>query len=294
MKHRIARHVLNTFLIAAMAAAANADDAVEIDLWPDGVPEPTVAMEPAEELRKGDDGRVRRFNVSRPRMFMHVPAQPSGAAMLIVPGGGFARLADEHEGSDVAAWLVSHGITAFQLAYRTPTNKQPNPVMAPAQDVQKAIAKIRLRSAEWNVDPDRIGVIGFSAGGQATLVAAGSPPLIPGATSATVLKPNAMLLIYPYQVMDPATHQLRADVDADSGLPPTFIAQAADDKSSDPAGSVLLFNELRTRCVPVELHIYEIGGHGFGMRPRDGMPGTGDWPHRAIDWLRIHKFVSTN
>lgn len=290
----MSRLLRNLALVAALCSRfADADDPNEVVLWPDGLPEPVVPAEPAEDLVTGADGMTRRFNVSRPRLFVHQPdaSRHSGAAIVIVPGGGFGRLADEHEGSLVARWLTEHGVTAFQLAYRTPTNKQPNPVLGPAQDVQKAIRVIRDRADEWQIDSERIGVIGFSAGGQTALVAAASSSLIGTSDDAARLHPNALLLIYPYQVMDPATGEVRADVNLDAGLPPTFIAQAADDRSSDPLGSLLLFRELHARMVPCEVHVYENGGHGFGMRPRDGMPGSRDWSHRAIDWLRLRKFV---
>jgi acetyl esterase/lipase len=270
-----------------------ADDRTEVRLWPDGVPEPRVAPVPPEELQTGKDGLTRRFNVSEPRLFVHPPATPgsAGAAILIVPGGGFARLADEHEGSEVARWLAEQGITAFQLAYRTPTNQAANPVLGPAQDVQKAVSEIRARAGDWNLDPAKIGVIGFSAGGQAALVATGSPPLFLTELTREDLQPNALILVYPWQVRRPGTDALRDDVNLDPSFPPVLIAQAADDKSSDPLGSLLLFQELFRRGRSVELHVYENGGHGFGMRPRPNAPGTGDWPHRVIDWLGNRGFL---
>ncbi len=281
-------------ILDASLETAIAEPPAEILLWPDGHPEPKVSPEPAENQQTGPDGLTRRFNVSVPRLFVHQPEKDvaTRAAIIVVPGGGFGRMADEHEGSDVCCWLNEHGVTAFQLAYRTPTNKHANPVEGPAQDLQQSILQVRKNAAKLNVDPDRLGVIGFSAGGQTALVATAGKTLVPFDGEVTLLKPNAMLLIYPYQLMNAESTAIRTDVDLDSGLPPTFIAQAVDDKASRPEGSAMLFVELLKRKIPAELHIYENGGHGFGMRPRPGAPGSKDWAGRAIEWLRLHQFVA--
>lgn len=288
------RSIIGIMLLLTAKSIAAADDPTEIILWPGGLPEPVVSAEPAETLVKGDDGLTRRFNVSQPRLFVYPPDENTtvtGAAVIVVPGGGFGRLADEHEGSIVCHWLASHGIVGIELAYRTPTNKQPNPVLGPAQDLQKAILEVRTRAAELKIDPERIGVLGFSAGGQTALVAAASERSFATNADPSLLKPNALLLIYPHRIMDPAKSQIRADVNLDLGLPPTFIAQAVDDAASDPNGSTLLFTELLRRKIPAELHIYELGGHGFGMKPNPATPAARDWPGRALDWLRLRKFA---
>ena len=161
------------FMLLSLQTSVIAAPPAEIVLWPDGHPEPKVSPEPAENQQTGPDGLTRRFNVSVPRLFVHQPEEDKAtrAAMIVVPGGGFGRMADEHEGSDVCRWLNEHGVTAFQLAYRTPTNKHSNPVEGPAQDLQQSIRQVRENAVMLNVDPDRLGVIGFSAGGQTALVA---------------------------------------------------------------------------------------------------------------------------
>ena len=291
---------MRMFLVVALAAgflssqrALQGSEPTEIVLWPAGHPEPRVSSDPAEILETGKDGLTRRFNVSSPRLFVHLPEpdKATGAVVIVVPGGGFGRLADEHEGSDVCRWLTSYGIAGIQLAYRTPTNKQAIPVEGPAQDLQKAIVTVRERSKELNIDPDRVGVIGFSAGGQTALVATAGKMVISFDGPREQLKPNALLLIYPYQVLNQEATGIRSDVNLDHGMPPTFIAQAVDDKASPPEGSAMLFTELVRRKIPAELHIYETGGHGFGMRPRPGAPGSKDWSNRAMDWLQLHKFT---
>ena len=282
---------LNCFSHAAALA-----DPPEMILWPEGVPEPVVESDPGEQLVTGPDGLTRRFHVSNPRLFIHKPKDAEArmrSAVIVVPGGAFARLADEHEGSDVCRWLNSHGLVAFQLAYRTPTNKQSQPEAGPVQDLHRAISLVRLRAAEFQVDPDRIGVIGFSAGGQAAFVAAASQPIdsvtISSATQSS--KPNAVLLIYPWRIWDDERNAVHVAATLDASFPPVFIAQAADDTASSAGGSARIFLDLTSLKVPVEFHVYETGGHGFGMRPRAGAPGTGDWQNRAVDWLKLRGFI---
>lgn len=273
----------------------NAEQPTEILLWPDQQPEPKVSPTPAESLVKGTDGLTRRFNVSAPRLFVYQPdkQKATGAAVIVAPGGGFARLADEHEGSDVCRWLNSLGIVGIQLAYRTPTHKHANPVEGPVQDLQQAIITVRSKAAELKIDAQKIGVIGFSAGGQTALVATAGKLLIPGEVDADLCRPNLMLLVYPYQVLNSDGTALRSDISLSASLPPTFIAQSVDDKSSPPEGSARLMIELTKLQVPVEMHIYETGGHGFGMRHRTPPPGARDWSNRAAEWLQLHKFAAT-
>ena len=178
---------------------ASADDPTELIIWPNGHPEPKVNADSPEELVKGPDGLTRRFNVSTPRIFVYRPAKEiaTGAAIIVVPGGGFGRLSDEHEGSDVCRWLASLGIVSIELAYRTPTNKQANPVEGPAQDLQQALLTVRDKAKELSIDPDKVGVMGFSAGGQAALVAMAGKKVITFTGDPQRIRPNLALLIYP-------------------------------------------------------------------------------------------------
>ncbi len=273
---------------------ADADDPIELIIWPNGHPEPQVSPDPPEELVKGPDGLTRRFNVSTPRLLVYRPEKhlATGAAIIVVPGGGFGRLSDEHEGSDVCRWLASLGIVSIELAYRTPTNKHANPVEGPAQDLQQALLTVREKAKELSIDPDKVGVMGFSAGGQTALVAMAGKKVIAFDGDPQRIRPNLALLIYPYQVMNSEATAIRTDVDLDSGLPPVFLAQSLDDKASPPQGSAMLLMELVKRGIPTELHIYETGGHGFGMRHRTPPPGARDWSERAAVWLRLHQFAA--
>jgi acetyl esterase/lipase len=281
-----------TFLALSTVAAAPPP---EIILWPQGMPEPAVPADPPEKSERGKDDIVRRTNVSRPRLFVYEPpagVKRTGAAAIVVPGGGFGVLADEHEGSEAAEWLAKNGIVAFQLAHRTPTNKHAAPHAGPVQDLQKAVIEVRRHAAQYQVDPKKVGVLGFSAGGQVTLIAATNERKFAADGAAESHKPDFLLVIYPYQIYDPATKSLRADIHVDAGLPPTFIAQMGDDAGSLAQGSTLLYLELVNRKVPAELHIYEKGGHGFGMRSRPGATGPTDWQLRAVDWLKLHGYVA--
>jgi acetyl esterase/lipase len=272
-----------------MTGVSMAGEQEVIILWPNGLPEPRVPTEPAETLQKGTDGLTRRFDVSNPRLIVHRADKgiATGAVMIIVPGGGFGRLADEHEGSMVAKWLTQHGITAIQLAYRTPTRNHTSPVLGPAQDLQKAIITVREKASELAIDPKRVGVVGFSAGGQTALVATAGKPVIEFTGDPRQLRPD---LLYPYQVLDQKTKEIRTDIEL-SKMPPTFIAQAVDDAASPPTGSATLFLKLLEHKIPTELHIYETGGHGFGLKPATTPSGARDWPGRAIEWLMLRSFV---
>jgi acetyl esterase/lipase len=284
-------------LVAVIVCEASgvllAADPPEILLWPKGMPEPVVPAEPAEIVEMGKDGIQRRTNISRPRLFVHVPPEGTartGAGIIVVPGGGFGRLADGHEGSEACEWLAKQGVVAFQLAHRTPTTNHKEVNAGPVQDAQKSVIEVRQRAKEYGVDPQKVGILGFSAGGQVTIVAASSDLQFPATAGSPSHKPDFLLLIYPYKIYDPMTKGLRADIHLDSGLPPTFLAQMSDDGASLPQGTALLYLELVNRKIPAEIHVYERGGHGFGMRVRPDSPGTADRTKRAAEGLQLRGY----
>jgi len=282
--------------VFSAAASARAAEPQQIVLWTNGMPAPVVPADPPESVERGKDGISRRSNVSQPRLFVFSPpagVPKSGAAVIVVPGGGLGRLADEHEGSDACVWLANQGVVAFQLAYRTPTNKLADPYAGPAQDVQQSVRVVRNKAAEFGIDAAKVGVLGFSAGGHAALVAASNDLLFPDAKGTESHKPGFLVLLYPYKIYEPTTKTLQPAIRLDGGLPPTFIAQMGDDTGSVPQGSALLYLELVNRKIPAELHIYERGGHGFGMRPRPNATGPTDWQARATDWLGQRGFVTS-
>ena len=270
--------------------AVSAAEPSEIPLWPEGVPEPRVPAEPAERVEIGKDGISRRSNVSNPRLVVYdIPrADPVKlrSAVIVIPGGGFSILADEHEGSDICRWFNERGFVAFLLLHRVPTGKFENPNAGPVLDAQKAVHEVRRRAVEFQLDPQKIALLGFSAGGQTAVVAATSPPRFEPAAAAGSARPDAVVLIYPWKVGGPDGKGVRSDVTIEAVTPPMFIAQASNDPASLPQSAAALYLALLEAKVPAELHIYEAGGHGFGMRKRDNAPGTSDWPNRALDWLR--------
>ena len=277
-------------LISVRIQSGLAAEPREIVLWPDGVPEPRVPVEPAETVEKKADGIARRSQVSNPRLVVYdLPRLESAArraAVLVVPGGGFGILADEHEGSDACRWLNEQGYVSFLVRHRVPTNMMPEPNAAPVQDVQRSVQEVRRRADEFAVDPARVAVLGFSAGGQVALVAATKPVSFPGADARVSARPDALLLLYPWRIVGAGGTGLRSDVTIDGNTPPTFIAQCGDDTGSLPQGSAHLYLELVRAKVPAEIHIYEKGGHGYGLKSGNTIPGTLDWKSRAVDWLR--------
>jgi len=288
---------MRALLLGMMVCCLDQARGGEMVLWPQGAPEPRVPTEPAEVATKGKDGISRRTNVSSPRLVPYLPAagvKRTGAAVVVVPGGGFGLLADEHEGSDACKWLAGQGMQAYLLVHRTPTNKHAEPNLAPAQDCQRAVQVLRARSAELGIDSKKIGVLGFSAGGQVAAVACANECLAPVEADKQPVshRPDFLLAIYAWKIYDPAKKALRADLPVTAKFPPTFIAQMGDDSGSLAQGSTLLYLALLENKVPAELHIYEKGGHGFGMNARPMAPGTRDWSARALEWLQGRGLVN--
>jgi len=285
-------NAVRTLVVVACCLIGSLALADEIVLWPAGVPEPRVPADPPEKVEVGKDGISRRSNVSNPRLVVYdIPrdaAVPKRPAVIVVPGGGFGILADEHEGADVCRWFNERGFVACLLLHRVPTGALEVPNAGPVLDAQKAVHDVRSRAADFAVDPARIVLVGFSAGGQTALVAAANPPRFPGAASADLCRPDALVLLYPWKVADGGA--LRSDVVLDARMPPTFILQTADDKASSPDGAAILFRALLAAKVPAEIHIYETGGHGFGMKPQADGGIIGDWPARTLEWLKKRGF----
>jgi acetyl esterase/lipase len=260
----------------------------EIRLWPEGVPGDRVPSDPAEKVEKGKDDIQRRSFVSDPRLIVHPLPQGDGGprpAVIILPGGGYNILADDHEGGEVGRFLNGHGIVALTLLYRVPTGAFAEPDAGPVMDAQKAVSIVRERAGELGIDPSRIGLMGFSAGGHTALVAATTKASFPGADASPSARPDCTILIYPWRVLAAEGKQLWPGVMIDAATTPMFIAQTADDTASPAKGAVALFSALLDAKVPAELHVYERGGHGYGLRRREQAPGTGDWPARLVDWL---------
>lgn len=280
-----------------------AEGATEIALWPGGLRIERPDVTGPESVRPG--GGVE--NVTRPTMTIYPPhGTNTGAAVVVFPGGGYKVVAIGIEGTEICDWLTSRGVTCVLLKYRVPGSgpywndecncrRIPSVPMA-MQDAQRAIGLLRQRAASLGVDPHKVGVIGFSAGGH--LVAAVSNAAARAyarVDSADDLsaRPDFAMVLYPGHLWALAdktgprtpTHELALapDIQVGAGAPPTFIVQAEDDTVDDVRHSIAYYLALRDAGVPVEMHLYAHGGHAFALRPTK-LP-IGRWPALAEQWL---------
>ena len=259
-------------------------------LWPAKVPG-EIPGEVGKEKGETKGGILRISNVSKPSLTVF-PADPktaNGTSVLVCPGGGYNILAYEHEGSAICEWLNSLGVTGFLLKYRVPRRKNRPKHEAPLQDAQRALGLIRQNAGKWNVDPDRLGILGFSAGGNLAVMSltsfsARSYPKVDGADELSC-RPDFGILIYPAYLVDRKKRdKLFPEIRISKETPPCFFAHTGDD--GVPAeGSVLMYLELEKLGVKgSELHVYPFGGHGYGMRPSNHPVVT--WPARAGQWMK--------
>lgn len=302
MKRRL---LLSTALLPMLTLAA---PPLEIPLWPEGVPPARRADAPAARgtpgpERLGPDGRI--ANVSQPTLTVVPPAvdRPNGSAVILCPGGGYTFLSNAREGQQYAAWLSTLGVTTFILKSRLQEWGHP----APLQDVLRAIRLVRSRAAEFGVAPNRIGVMGSSAGGHLAASASTLWDHADGRTGAALdtvnARPDFAVLVYPVITMtDPAAHAgsrqallgaapgaaeralLSLEQQVSATTPPTLLLHTQGDKTVPVQNSLMYLDALTRAGVPAELYVFEQGGHGIGMR--DGLGNASAWPRRAEDWLR--------
>lgn len=253
-----------------------------IKLWPGIVPGDTAAKhEPVEYTANTSGNNIHRItDITDPAMMIYKPEKnANGAAVIICPGGGNKYLAVNLEGEEIATWLASQGYMAVVLAYRVPLK-----TTGAFQDIQRAVRLIRSRAYEWKLKTDRIGVMGFSAGGNLAARATTGfknrsyPPQ--DAADSLSCRPDFSLLIYPGSLAT-ADRKLIPDIVPTEETPPVFIFVAADDPYNAPFS---LGQALRDNKLPFEFHIVPKGGHGYGMRP--GNPAAETWPSLAAAWLR--------
>ncbi|ROU06166.1 alpha/beta hydrolase [Lysobacter enzymogenes] len=289
---------------AAMPACAAPPAPEVVPLWPaDQWPSPVRGPE-----RTGRDGSANGAvsNISQPRMEIYRPERPNGSAAVIFGGGGYFRIQIGGAARPTALWLQSIGVTAAVVYYRLPGDGW-SPV-SPFQDGQRAMRLIRARAAELGVDPQRIGAIGFSAGGNLAGITGTrfDAPLYPplDAADRESARPDFLAMIYPVVSLKPpldttrSRRELGKQADAVEAysveahvrrdMPPVFLAQAADDPIADIGHSLAMFQATRAIGVPVELHAFERGGHSWGL----GQPGTlvAQWPRLFAHWARSHGF----
>ena len=280
-----------TFAVTLPAGHAETSNKVEL-LWPNGAPG-------AKGTDEGD----------KPTLTIYLPEKEkaTGAAVVIFPGGGYGHLATDHEGHQIAEWLNSIGVAGFILKYRHSNSGAGYGHPAPIQDAQRAIRTVRSRAKQWGVDPGRIGIIGFSAGGHLASSAGThfknrySEPA--DEIDRRSCRPDFMILMYPvisftewYTHKGSRKNLLGDNPDEDlvenfsnekqvtPDTPPTFLVHANDDKPVPPENSISFYLALRKAGVPAEMHIYEKGGHGFG--PGIGKGACSSWMARCADWMK--------
>jgi acetyl esterase/lipase len=226
---------------------------------------------------------------------IYQPSQENntGAAVIVCPGGGHHILAYDHEGTEVAEWLTTLGVTGIVLKYRVPARDPNQRWLAAVQDAQRSVSLVRHRASEWNINPERIGILGFSAGGEVAALTAirherrHYPPA--DEIDQISARPDFAALIYPGGLLEKEQPKLRAHVQVPQDSPPMFFAHAFNDRV-DVMNSMLLAGELKKAGVPAELHLYATGGHGFGMR-KTGHP-CNSWPQRCEEWMRSQGWLT--
>ncbi|MDP1587686.1 MAG: alpha/beta hydrolase fold domain-containing protein, partial [Prosthecobacter sp.] len=210
--------------------------------------------------------------------------KPNGTSVIVAPGGAYIFLSAVHEGTQVCEWLQSIGVTGILLKYRTPTRDEAAPHEKPVADAAQAIALVREHAKEWSLDPNRVGLLGFSAGGNLLAHIACDRP-------AAAALPNFGVMIYGGGFLDskdPA--RLKAGFTVPADAPPLFIACAHDD-GQNPVASTLLYLEYKKHKIPAELHLFTKGGHGFGMR--DNKQPINAWPKRCAEWMSAMGWMPT-
>lgn len=274
-----------SFLVTSQTVAQEPE---VIPVWPGQVP-----------------GAVGNEEIDRPTLTIYPAPEENkvGTAVVVCPGGGYANLAMDHEGHDVAKWFNSFGVSAFILKYRLGMRYH---FPAQMQDVFRAIRYVRENADTWEINPNHIGVMGFSAGGHLASTAAthfkNPRALPPGSQETVASRPNFAILVYPViSMVSEFSHQgsrrhllgedpepelaelLSNERQVTSETPPTFLIHADDDRGVPPENSLAFYKALRKAGVQAELHVYREGGHGFGLAPLDAILST--WPDRLRDWM---------
>lgn len=273
-----------------LALALSTQAADPIKLWPGKAPGETKDLGPEQVTEPKNANDVKRIsNVSEPTITIYAPPKDknTGVAVVVAPGGGYSILAIEHEGSQVCEWLNTLGVTAVLLKYRVPKREAQTPDnLAMVQDAQRAITLVRSMQKELDINPTKVGMLGFSAGGHLTACTALTKKrMYEGVDKSDETfshEPNFAILIYPAYLTN-KDGKLKPEFEVKPDSPPMFFAHSSDDPVTS-VGSVALYMALTKNKVPAELHLYATGGHGYGMRKTKNPSAT--WPDRAADWMK--------
>ncbi|MBI3863066.1 MAG: alpha/beta hydrolase [Planctomycetia bacterium] len=290
-----------TVLLVALTSSANADPIV-VELWPGKTPgdvgiageEKSITYESA--LIGGKTKLI--TNVTKPSITVYQPVKASntGTAMIICPGGGYHNLFWELEGEEVAAWLNAHGMTGIILKYRCPRRPgdvKGEPPLGPLLDAQRAVSLVRGRAAEWGIDPARIGIVGFSAGGHLALATATNfekrtyEPV--DDVDRISCRPDFAVPVYSGYLKAKDKNEIAEGLRIPEKTPPIFLAHSTDDSISDAEHSVFAYIALKRARIPVEMHLYATGEHDFGVRQNEKLPSS--WTNLCLAWLRNQQLL---
>ena len=273
-----------------------ATEPLTLDVWPGTAPgeKGDIGEEKTQPPRKEAKQVIRLTDVTKPTITVYPPPadKNTGAAVLICPGGGYSILAWDLEGTEVAEWLNSIGVTGIVLKYRVPRRKDRAKHDAPLQDAQRAMRLVRQHAEEWGIDKSRIGVLGFSAGGHLSAMLSTNydknqyEPI--DELDELSCRPDFAVLVYPAYLAEGTA--LLDEVRVNSDTPEIFFAHAGDDRIS-AENSIAMYLALKKVQVPSELHVYASGGHGFGLRPSDHPAST--WPKSCAAWMRSRGFLDS-
>ncbi len=281
-------NVAAVLLIGALSAA---EIPTEVPLWPKGAPGSEGKSAP-EKIEKSDSGELRVSSIHNPSITPYLPeaGKATGAAVLVIPGGGHRMLAITHEGYNVGEWLAARGIAAFVLKHRL-AREEGSTYKIEAEsfaDAQRAMRLVRSRAQEWKIDPARLGALGFSAGGE--LVAQISARFDAGQTDSPdpierqPSRPAFQALIYPGR---------SGDIQPTTDSPPAFLAAAYNDRQDIAEGLADVYLRFKRAGASAELHMYSTGGHGFGLRASNKRP-VGNWMVRFEEWLAESGFLKAS
>jgi acetyl esterase/lipase len=303
MKKHLFVILISLFILSPLLKAQTST----ITLWPGGIPDLVLNINYSEKATINEGIPTRFEKVTDPSLYVYLPPadKATGTAVLICPGGGYAALAFNHEGNAIAKWLNENGIAGIILKYRLPSDFiMKKKSIGPLQDAQEALRTIRRNAAKWNIDPQKIGVMGFSAGGHlASTLSTHYDEKVYEVKDSTSARPDFSILLYPVITMDSSfTHagsrrnligedpgdeavkRFSNELQITENTPPAFLVHSGDDNSVPVKNSIVYYEGLKKYNIPSELHIFQKGGHGYGLAT--GRDTQSAWPALCLSWMK--------